>query len=226
MKIIIKFKKIQEAQNPPKSLKTCCVCGLWHGIFKVSSVNGEIYDYWCEKHINVGRKSITELVTSSKAYTRAKPKPTISEEGVYKVIRAWRDSLSGSGHYHNECMKLSKQITSTFSIPEPKDNALEVGEILEKAKDNLLNSLQHMSKQNIIDTNSTRWNDLEECISDIDEFLSLSKPVKGVEEVGLSIPCDKCGNILTEQGALLFEPTDNPKLFKKTHICKHCQPGE
>lgn len=39
---------------------------------------------------------------------------------------------------------------------------------------------------------------------------------------GLIIKCALCKSPITEQGALLFQPTNDPKLFKKTHICNEC----
>jgi len=34
--------------------------------------------------------------------------------------------------------------------------------------------------------------------------------------------CDKCGNELTEFGALLFSPPDDSGITKKWHLCKTC----
>lgn len=62
----MKIKQIQQNKKPPSPLHTCCVCELWQGIFRISSIDGMIYDYWCEKHI--GKKIIKELITSSRAY--------------------------------------------------------------------------------------------------------------------------------------------------------------
>jgi len=34
--------------------------------------------------------------------------------------------------------------------------------------------------------------------------------------------CDKCGNELTEFGAMLLSPPDEESTVKKFHICKNC----
>lgn len=34
--------------------------------------------------------------------------------------------------------------------------------------------------------------------------------------------CDKCGNELTEFGAILFSPPDQKSTVKKFHLCKKC----
>ena len=39
---------------------------------------------------------------------------------------------------------------------------------------------------------------------------------------GLIINCAICKKRLTEPGALLFKPTDDPELFRKIHICREC----
>lgn len=49
--------------------------------------------------------------------------------------------------------------------------------------------------------------------------LYASKPKK--IEQGLQIACDRCRELLTEQGALIFSPPENG-VCKKMHICKKC----
>ena len=34
--------------------------------------------------------------------------------------------------------------------------------------------------------------------------------------------CDKCGNELTEFGAILFSPPEQKNTVKKFHLCKKC----
>lgn len=58
---------------------------------------------------------------------------------------------------------------------------IEIKEVLIKSKDALEDSLYHMSKKKIIDINSTRWNKVEECISDIEELLA--EVTKNAEEM-------------------------------------------
>lgn len=38
----------------------------------------------------------------------------------------------------------------------------------------------------------------------------------------LEIPCDKCGEVLSEPGALLFSPPDASSQCTKIHLCVWC----
>jgi len=40
--------------------------------------------------------------------------------------------------------------------------------------------------------------------------------------MGIKPKCDKCGNELSNFGALLFSPPDEKNITKKYHICEKC----
>lgn len=201
-----------------KEGKGCPIAGIVNSLFLTSPYEGKDWE-------SVRKDLITMFKVYTRDDTRAEPKGELGGNELSNNKASLFNS-SNSKAPTNEIERIIEESQKTYNkqFPTVDANTKSLKYILAQALSHL-KPLKELDEGEVLKFLENYWKSDRysnfDGVDDEDLAKAITKTFGTQEKI--NIKCDKCNEYLTEPGSLLFEPTDDPVLFKKTHICVGCK---